>query len=152
MSVHMIGQPKGQSLLVMSMLKHALQTSNVSGGSNIPTLSPNQVNVALTKALRAMKAIRLAAIFATRAMAVEAPAEAASIMFLSGLKKIVLATFCFNEMKTTLPVVLLNYYSWLLPGFHGFHIFGCSFWFLGFWVKEFGHGKCCWSRHHGCRN
>ena len=89
MSVHMIGQPKGRSSLVMSMLKHALQTSNVSGGSNIPTLSPNQVKVALTKALRAMKAIRLAAILATRAMAVEAPVEAASIMFLSGLKNCV---------------------------------------------------------------
>ena len=62
------------------------QTSNVSGGSNIPTLSPNQVSVASKKALRAMKAIRLAAIFATSAMAVEAPAEAASMMFLSGLK------------------------------------------------------------------
>ena len=65
-------------------------TSNVNGGSNIPTLSPNQVSVALRKALSAINAIRLAAMLATRAMAVEAPDEAASIIFLSGLKKIMI--------------------------------------------------------------
>ena len=61
-------------------------TSKVSGGSNIPTLFPNHVKVASTKARSAIKAIRFAPMLATSLMEAEAPALAASIILRSGLK------------------------------------------------------------------
>ena len=48
--------------------------------------APNQAMVAFTKARRARKAMRLAAMLATRAMDCEAPAAAASSKFLYCLK------------------------------------------------------------------
>ena len=69
-------------------------------GSLAPTLSPNQVRVALKNSNKAMKASRLAAILATRGMADEAPEAAASTKFFSGLevnfKKLIEN---FNEKK-----------------------------------------------------
>ena len=55
-------------------------------GCCAPTRSPNHVRVALKKASRAMKAIRLAAMLATRGMAAEAPEAAASTKFVSALQ------------------------------------------------------------------
>ncbi len=61
-------------------------TSNVSGGSKMPTRSPNQVSVASRKCSSAMKAIRFAAMLAISEMARDAPCDAASMMFRSELK------------------------------------------------------------------
>lgn len=54
--------------------------------SGYPTKLPNQENTALTKANIARKAIKLAAMLATSFIDDEAPAAAASNMFLSFLK------------------------------------------------------------------
>ena len=64
-------------------------TSNViSGysGAQRPTLCPIQVKVVLMKSTRAMNAMRLAQMFATRVTAIEAPAAAASIVLWYGLQ------------------------------------------------------------------
>ena len=60
-------------------------TWNVSLGSCMPTLSPNQVRVALTKSRRATKAMRLTAMLATSFTDCVAPLDAASMMLRSVL-------------------------------------------------------------------
>ena len=59
-------------------------TCNVSAST--PTLLPNHVSVVLMNSSRAMKAIRLTTILAIRAMEVDAPSEAASMMLWAVLK------------------------------------------------------------------
>ena len=58
-------------------------TSKLSSGC--PTIDPSHDNTPLKNARNARKAIKLAAMLATNAMAVEAPLAAASMIFLSSL-------------------------------------------------------------------
>ena len=83
------------------------------------TKAPNQAMVAFTKASRARKAIRLAAMLATRAMDWDAPAAAASSKFLYCLKwqpqKTTLSHApekCLTKKMAIFNTVLLKLYSY----------------------------------------
>lgn len=62
-----------------------MHTSKLRSGR--PTMDPSHDNTPLKNARNARKAIKLAAMLATNAMAVDAPLAAASITFLSLLQK-----------------------------------------------------------------
>lgn len=71
----------------LSVYNDLTLTSTSKLSSEWPTIDPIHDNTPLKNARKARKAIKLAAMLATKAMAVLAPLAAASMTFLSVLKK-----------------------------------------------------------------
>lgn len=121
------------------------RTWNVSSGC--PTILPSQLKAWFTNPRMAIKAIRFAAMLATRPIEADAPLLAASRMFCSSLgslkKKSNLAHKSRNILKGEkgegqiyLPTRHFNILVWLEATL------------FCFWVRKFRDGQCTRSSHH----